>query len=251
LSPSQLLKKYDPKSDSTISLTILQINTYNPPEPFFDSTINTELKAFLPLFNSQNRPIEFMDSGWRPELNQRGGAAVANVYSLLKSMPTVILETEFIGQKGSETEKPFFNVNCAYWGLDGSYQYGPVISKVPLDSFTNNEEIREFICLLFKLVIGICADAHYTKHYSLSPLLPRLIGQVIQNLDENFVPLVEKLVLSYCDSLEQLGEEYMDVLPDWELEIAENIVSIPVVTRKVVERAITNYINMRNTQPRT
>lgn len=84
-----------------------------------------ELRQFL----SQNyprasaeRPTQLLDGAWESK-RYRGESGAAALYSMLKSVPTLILESEIDGD--------YLNFRFAYWGLQGGYVYESVLSRLP------------------------------------------------------------------------------------------------------------------------
>lgn len=72
--------------------------------------------------NSQERPTEFLAGAWESDRFHRE-ASIKALFELLKSEPTLILESEIVGD--------YLNFRIAYWGLgQETYCYQTIISKL-------------------------------------------------------------------------------------------------------------------------
>jgi len=241
ITPMQLLEASNLNSPSGIPLTVLMVNTSNPPYSDLDADITTDLRGFIKEQIDPKRYIEFMDGAWRKD-RQGGGAAVSQIRSLCRSMPMLILEVQFIRQANGNDEG-YFNINFAYWGLDeGTYEYGPFLSKLPCKSFQDNSQIRQFISVYFKLILGICTDAHYIKHYGKPPFFPDHIKPVLDH--QEGTSLTEKLIEQYCQALESQKEEKGLLISEWLLEIARSVDYIPSLAVRIADRAVRNRFSI-------
>ncbi|MCA1993323.1 MAG: WD40 repeat domain-containing protein, partial [Coleofasciculus sp. S288] len=82
-------------------------------------SIGEFLSQYYPL-NSQDRPTEFLAGAWENQDFHRE-ASIKVLFELLKSEPTLILESELIGES--------VNLRIAYWGLgQKTYCYQTIIS---------------------------------------------------------------------------------------------------------------------------
>ncbi len=73
--------------------------------------------------NSNIRPTELLDGAWESK-RFRGGSSIKSLFGMLKSEPTLILE--------SEVEEGYLNFKVAYWGFgQENYCYERIISRLP------------------------------------------------------------------------------------------------------------------------
>ncbi|TAE56094.1 MAG: hypothetical protein EAZ87_19020 [Nostocales cyanobacterium] len=73
--------------------------------------------------NSNIRPIELLDGAWESK-KFRGGSSIKSLFGMLKSEPTLILE--------SEVEGRYLNFKVAYWGFgQENYFYDRIIHGFP------------------------------------------------------------------------------------------------------------------------
>lgn len=133
LFPSQLLNAPNNRN-SRLPLKIF----FSPPQVQFTTLIEVtqalpeieqslvhSLGEFLsqnyPL-SSQERPTEFLGGAWRSQQFHRE-ASIKALFEMLKSEPTLILESEIVGD--------FLNFRIAYWGFgQKTYCYKTIISKL-------------------------------------------------------------------------------------------------------------------------
>lgn len=87
------------------------------------------LSPHYPL-NSPIRPTELLDGAWESK-RFRGGSSIKSLFGLLKSEPTLILE--------SEVDGGYLNLRLAYWGLgQETYCYERIISRFPYQDILYN-----------------------------------------------------------------------------------------------------------------
>ena len=114
----------------------------SPPEVNYDSFgqksqgfnienhLAEELREFLGQnypFNGSERQAQLLDGAWVSK-KFRGGAGIHALYSQLKAVPIIVLESEVDGN--------YLNFRVAYWQGDGSeYSYQSILSKFPYSDF--------------------------------------------------------------------------------------------------------------------
>jgi hypothetical protein len=91
-----------------------------------EAHLSEELRKFLDKnysFNNEIRPTQLLDGAWASK-RFRGGASIHALYTELKSVPILVLESEVDGD--------YINFRFAYWGLmQSQYIYKTVISRLP------------------------------------------------------------------------------------------------------------------------
>jgi hypothetical protein len=121
----------------------------SPPELNYDSfgqqsfgfkienQLAEELRQFLDTnysFNGANRQTQLLDGAWISK-KFRGGAGIQALWSQLKAVPTVVLESDVDGN--------YLNFRVAYWRGDSSeYQYKTILSNFPYRDFLY-DSVRE------------------------------------------------------------------------------------------------------------
>jgi formylglycine-generating enzyme required for sulfatase activity len=94
--------------------------------PNIEKSLAGELRRFLDKYyplNDPYRPAELLDRAWESGDN-RGGFSIKGLFSVLKSEPILILESEVDGD--------YLDFRLAFWDLgQDNYSYNPVISRLP------------------------------------------------------------------------------------------------------------------------
>ncbi|MEL6987959.1 MAG: formylglycine-generating enzyme family protein, partial [Bacteroidota bacterium] len=127
-----------PFSDGVIPLKIL----FSPPELDYDvnksqnsglrieSFLAEEIKQFLKQgydLNNKERPTQFLDKAWSSK-KFGGGAAVQSLHNQLKTIPILILESEFVDN--------YINLRYCYWdGEQNSLVEDSLLSRYPYRDF--------------------------------------------------------------------------------------------------------------------
>ena len=132
--PSLILNSH--QDDRPIPLHIIPV----PPVVEFDQFTTTNTDKFLAIekylaeglrqflhpnypLNKEVRPVELLDGAWDSN-RYHGGSSIKALFSMLRSEPILILESEIDGD--------YLNFRLAYWGLgQDNYSYAPVISRLP------------------------------------------------------------------------------------------------------------------------
>lgn len=143
LVPDHLLESH--YRDGTMPLQIL----LSPPELNYDSfgqqsfgfkienQLAEELRQFLDAyypFNAKKRQTELIDGTWVSK-KFRGGGGIKALFSQLKAVPIMVLE--------SEVDSNYLNFRVAYWrGDGGEYQYKTILSSFPYRDFLY-DSVRE------------------------------------------------------------------------------------------------------------
>jgi len=130
LLPAQLLNNSPTNSPKPLQILLapLQIENHNAlwqTIPNFELKLAQELREFLSQnysLDSQTRPTELIAGAWK-EQHFHQEASIKALFETLKSEPTLILQSEIIGEH--------LNFRIAYWGLgQKTYTYKTIISKL-------------------------------------------------------------------------------------------------------------------------
>ncbi len=131
--PSQILTSH--QGNDILPLRIIPV----PPSIDFDKFADKEgefpriekylaegLRQFLHQNYSLNNglcPVELLDGAWDSN-RYHGGSSIRALFSMLRSEPILILESEIDGD--------YLNLKMGFWGLDQeNYSYSPLISRLP------------------------------------------------------------------------------------------------------------------------
>ncbi|SKB15091.1 conserved hypothetical protein [Planktothrix sp. PCC 11201] len=128
LPPAQILESYN---HSIIPLRVfiappkVQFEKFaTTPQNFPDIelTINQKMRDFFDQYSQQGRPIEFLAGAWESK-RFHSEASIKALFGMLKSEPTLILESEFDGD--------YLNFRVAYWTIgQPNYSYQTIIARL-------------------------------------------------------------------------------------------------------------------------
>ncbi len=131
--PSLILDSH--RGDSPIPLRVIPVSPVidfdqfatNAGEfPPIEKYLAEGLRQFLHQNYSLNdtvRPVELLDGAWDSS-RYHGGSSIKALFSMLRSEPILILESEIDGD--------YLNFRLGYWGLgQKNYSYTPVITRLP------------------------------------------------------------------------------------------------------------------------
>lgn len=133
--PTTILESYQKFNDPSKPIPLLVI--LSPPEVEFEQFKNSQaelpsiekrlaegVRHFASQYSDQGRPVKFLAGAWDSK-RLHSETAVEILFSMLKSVPTLILETEIDGD--------YLNFRAAFWGLGelDNYRYKTIISGLP------------------------------------------------------------------------------------------------------------------------
>jgi hypothetical protein len=205
------------------------------------------VENYYPL-NSHDRPIEFLGGAW--DSNRfHSEASIKRLFTMLKSEPTLILESEVDGE--------YINLRLAYWsGGQDIYGYKTVISKLGhlemvkafakarlLEGKPNAElpkgtkiehnakdfeKFCDFLVACHELLAGLFVDVHYLIHYNRSLQLPFLLPEIIKIFPDHQISkdIIQWIINGYRDAFEVLKVDRSYWIPDLMLELAQGLAGL-------------------------
>ncbi len=224
------------------------------------------VENYYPL-NSQERPTEFLGGAW--DSNRfHSEASIKRLFTMLKSEPTLILESEVDGE--------YINLRLAYWsGGQDIYSYKTVISKLGhlemVKAFAKKrmledktelsknakvehnikdfEKFCDFLVACHQLLSGLFADVHYLIHYNRPLQLPSLLPEVIKSFPDHQVAneIIQWIVNGYRDAFNVLKIERSYWIPDLMLELAQGLATLEDKSwaRELVEESGREWLRLR------
>ncbi|HEY9666262.1 MAG TPA: WD40 repeat domain-containing protein, partial [Coleofasciculaceae cyanobacterium] len=258
--------------------------------------------------SSQERPTEFLAGAWQSHGFHRE-ASIKALFEMLKSEPTLILESEWVGD--------YLNFRIAYWGLgQKTYCYQTIISRLNyreivyasaksralkwkqtanqllacgespegvnrlggdncfnLDILEKEEKwqrhgidtselaleykvnakdfevLSQLLIACHCLVAGWVADAHHLVHYDVSPLLPKLLPNLLENTSDRQVAqaVMQTTIAGYQDIFKALELERPLWVPELALKLAKSLASLPDKSwaREQVEYSLNAWLQQR------
>ncbi|MFM6355400.1 MAG: SUMF1/EgtB/PvdO family nonheme iron enzyme, partial [Planktothrix sp.] len=98
--------------------------------PDIELTLNQQLRDFFDYYSQQGRPIEFLAGAWESK-RFHSEASIKALFGMLKSEPTLILESEFDGG--------YLNFRTAYWTIgQPNYSYQTIIARLSYQEILYN-----------------------------------------------------------------------------------------------------------------
>lgn len=313
LYPSQILKSHS--SQQPLPLRILLA----PPQVQYDrypATADNHLDIELRLaeglrefltqhysLHSSTRPTEFLAGAWDSK-RFHSEASIKALFGMLKSEPTLILESEVDGEN--------LNFRIAYWGLGQDNYYYKTIARLPLhqilhesakaralawravrdnlvaageslddinrmggdnianlelleneikwqaqgidisqlslDYHIHQDDVNSFCQVLIDchcLVAGWIADIYHLLEQDVSPLLPELLPNLIQ--DPIHLQIVEAIVSGYQQIYQALANERYYWTPELFLQLAQSLVHLPekTWTREQIDHSLRSWLSLR------
>ncbi len=209
--------RYDPLPNSTAQSQF----------PMMESTLSGALRELFKQYTLNQRPVKFMAGEWVTK-NRRAESAVNQIFSELRSIPVLVLETE--------VEESFFNINIGFWNNDfDDARFETVVRKLrwqdtiseisqnllqqwqqqgktiqtDLDraefSRRSRETFTHYMEILHCIHVGMVTDEYfliYAPERKL-PLLPTLLPDLFDeaNLPQDERIELTKAVVDYCNAL--------------------------------------------------
>jgi len=230
------------------------------------------IENYYPL-NSQEHPTEFLGGAW--DSNRfHSEASIKRLFTMLKSEPTLILESEVDGE--------YINLRLAYWsGGQDLYSYKTVISRLAHlemikafakarilqgktekelpkdvkieDNADDLEKFCKFLVACHQLLAGLFADVHYLIHYSRPLQLPSLLPEVIKSFPDHQVAkeMIQWVVNGYRDAFKALEIDRSYWIPDLMLELAQGLAGLEDKSwaKELVEESGREWLRLRRITP--
>ena len=221
--------RYDPLPNSTSQSQF----------PMMESTLSGALRELFKQYTLNQRPVKFMAGEWVTK-NRRAESAVNQIFSELRSIPVLVLETE--------VEESFFNINIGFWNNDfddarfetvvRKLRWQDTISEISQNLFQqwqqqgkaiqtdldraefsrrSRETFTHYMEVLHCIHVGMVTDEYfliYAPERKL-PLLPTLLPDLFDeaNLPQDERMKLTQAVVDYCnalfDGLEQIEPALM------------------------------------------
>ncbi|MDP5016799.1 MAG: SUMF1/EgtB/PvdO family nonheme iron enzyme [Dolichospermum sp.] len=236
--------RYDPLPNSTAQSQF----------PMMESTLSGALRELFKQYTLNQRPVKFMAGEWVTK-NRRAESAVNQIFSELRSIPVLVLETE--------VEESFFNINIGFWNNDfddarfetvvRKLRWQDTISEISQNLFQqwqqqgkaiqtdldraefsrrSRETFTHYMEVLHCIHVGMVTDEYfliYAPQRQL-PLLPTLLPDLFDeaNLDDDERIALTKAVIDYCNALfDGLEQTEPAVMVELRLGWAKILQSVP------------------------
>jgi tetratricopeptide (TPR) repeat protein len=200
------------------------VNNISPRDfPDCEYELEHELMNFQMEYESQQRSILLKTGEWNSDYI-RGTAAIGSLYREAHMIPTMVLEISI------NQTKAFANVS--YWAPDFKrYLHFPA-SKPILWRELGDHTTSEFFSIFSRLWMGLIADTHYLVHVPIdrrkSPLLPTLLSDLLQNLEqEESLALISVVVKHYEGIYAALAEDEPLLIASLRLDLVLALAKLP------------------------
>ncbi|MCX7922076.1 MAG: hypothetical protein N3B21_08715 [Clostridia bacterium] len=194
---SQFSEDWLEGNDTRVALRVLVTkSTSDIYRKYVEDIVNEGLYQFINKNYSQQsgQPVIFYGGGWK-STHEGGGAANENLYYALKGLPTLIISPKVVH------ETLYFNV--AFWGFGNDSIYQDKLFSIPFKKAIVDNRLDEGYYLnfaeelqaYFNYIVGWIADMYYFIEYNSAPILPRIIGDQLN--DSRFEGLKDYLMSQY------------------------------------------------------
>jgi hypothetical protein len=222
--------------------------------PMMESTLSGALRELFKQYTLNQRPVKFMAGEWVTK-NRRAESAVNQIFSELRSIPVLVLETE--------VEESFFNINIGFWNNDfddarfetvvRKLRWQDTISEISQNLFQqwqqqgkaiqtdldraefsrrSRETFTHYMEVLHCIHVGMVTDEYFLIYAPqrqlplLLTLLPDLFDEA--NLDDDERIALTKAVIDYCNALfDGLEQTEPAVMVELRLGWAKILQSVP------------------------
>jgi tetratricopeptide (TPR) repeat protein len=199
------------------------VNNISPRDfPDCEYELEHELMNFQMEYESRQRSILLKTGEWNSDYI-RGTAAIGSLYREAHMIPTMVLDISI------NQTKAFANVS--YWAPDFKrYLHFP--ASKPILWRELGDHTAEFFSLFSRLWMGLIADTHYLVHIPIdrrkSPLLPTLLSDLLQNLEEEeSLTLVSVVVKHYEGIYAALAEDEPLLIASLRLDLVLALAKLP------------------------
>lgn len=217
-----------------IILAPIQINSNKLKLPFknnnltrdFQQKLTARFNLFLEkyrLSEGRAREISFLGWGWQ-DSSYRGEDSIAALFKSLPGEPAIILASEINGD--------FLNLSLAYWDLKAKkYNYSKILDNYRYSELENKKDWQEDLQVLldflinnYCLIVSWLADYHYLNNYGKSPLLPKLLPELIREITDKKERdrLLETVIAGYDRVYQVLAETRPQLIPILYLQLAKS-----------------------------
>ena len=114
------------------------------------------------------------------------------------------------------------------------------------------EELVKHLRILHSIFIGLSVDEYYFSRYNVTPKLPSLVNQLIDDLPDYECIFLKNVVTSYYQNIyEALKEQESPFIPEFTLDIACGLAGIVERSwvKNMVENSMRAWLKLRGIQP--
>ena len=204
----------------------------------FRAVLDQKLNHFLELYYS--KATLFLGSDWGAEGFQ-GQDSIARLFDCLKGNPGLILESQIDGNS--------INLRLGYWGLnDEEYIYNNILDNYQCSELAELDYLTNFLLNAHCFIASWIVDYYHLDNYGKSPLLPKLLPQLIRKIDseKDRNTLIENLVSGYDLVYKTLAEKRPKLIPQLYLELAQSLIDLDKISlaKKIVKSSFKTWVQL-------
>ncbi len=171
--------------------------------PNIELTLAEGLRQFFRNYSQEGKTVDFLAGAWVSK-SFHSEASIKALFSVLKSEPTLVLESEVDGD--------YLNFRIAYWGLNWSkYRYDPIISRLPYREIlyeSAKNRARKWREIRAKLIAAGVSESEADQNYGKDNIKNWETLQLDEQLKQAGIPTSE-LAVKYLinkKDIEELGQ---------------------------------------------
>ncbi|HEY9812254.1 MAG TPA: tetratricopeptide repeat protein, partial [Candidatus Sericytochromatia bacterium] len=171
--------------------------------PNIELTLAEGLRQFFRNYSNSGKTVDFLAGAWVSK-SFHSEASIKALFSVLKSEPTLVLESEVDGD--------YLNFRIAYWGLNWSkYRYDPIISRLPYREIlyeSAKNRARKWREIRAKLIAAGVSESEADKTYGKDNIKNWESLQLEEQLQQAGIPTKELAVKYFINKkdVEELGQ---------------------------------------------
>ena len=171
--------------------------------PNIELTLAEGLRQFFRNYSNSGKTVDFLAGAWVSK-SFHSEASIKALFSVLKSEPTLVLESEVDGD--------YLNFRIAYWGLNWSkYRYDPIISRLPYREIlyeSAKNRARKWREIRAKLIAAGVSESEADKTYGKDNIKNWETLQLEEQLQQAGIPTQELAVKYFINKkdVEELGQ---------------------------------------------
>ncbi|HEY9691193.1 MAG TPA: tetratricopeptide repeat protein [Oculatellaceae cyanobacterium] len=171
--------------------------------PNIELTLAEGLRQFFRNYSQEGKTVDFLAGAWVSK-SFHSEASIKALFSVLKSEPTLVLESEVDGD--------YLNFRIAYWGLNWSkYRYDPIISRLPYREIlyeSAKNRARNWREIRAKLIAAGVSESEADETYGKDNIKNWETLQLEEQLKQAGIPTNELTVKYFINKkdVEELGQ---------------------------------------------
>ena len=210
-------------------------------EPKLSKGVSDFLCRFFPFSAESPRPVRVLGGGWK-ENGLRQQAAIAALFYRLKGHPTLVLNSEVIGDE--------LHLSVGLWNNEEVPTYVPSL-VFPLADRSVHAVMKDLV-LCHRLISMTATDLHFLSAAELPPQLPKALPELLgEPASAEFSAILGEAAFRYREVYEVLIARRPAWRPEIELDLAESLAALPDRTFawEQVDASMRDWLALRGAAP--